>query len=121
MHIRSLSSLSLLAHRTWRADTLLFARWKSDVSSYPSLDSQLEFGPAYSYEYSTRETYGKAISGWGLDDPLNGTWWHRVTEGAIQTSNPFTLVFNVLSLQPWRPILAWLRSVKGFLTLFRCS
>ncbi|KAJ3502823.1 hypothetical protein NLJ89_g8715 [Agrocybe chaxingu] len=55
--------------------------WKSDVSSFPALDPQTEFGPTYSYEYNTREAYGGDISGWSADDPLNATWWHLVTEG----------------------------------------
>jgi hypothetical protein len=59
----------------------MFIRWRSDVNTFPSLDSQIEFGPTYAYEYNTRETYGSSISGWGVDDPLNATWWHRVTEG----------------------------------------
>ncbi|OJJ33781.1 hypothetical protein ASPWEDRAFT_173212 [Aspergillus wentii DTO 134E9] len=49
----------------------------SNVSDYPSLS---ETGPTYSFEYSTRETYGSA-AGWDAQDPLNATFWHRVTEG----------------------------------------
>jgi hypothetical protein len=56
-------------------------RWKSDVSTYPGLDPQTEFGPIYSYEYNTRETYGGKIENWTENDPLNATWWHHVTEG----------------------------------------
>lgn len=48
----------------------------SDVSSYPSLN---ETGPTFSFEYSTRATYGPA-TGWNDNDPLNATFWHRVTE-----------------------------------------
>ena len=59
---------------------LMIYRWRSDVSSFPSLDGQTSSGPTYVYEYNTRETYGGDISGWGLDDPLNATWWHLVTE-----------------------------------------
>ncbi|KAG6873835.1 hypothetical protein C0995_010447 [Termitomyces sp. Mi166 len=55
--------------------------WKSDVSSYPDLDGQATFGPEYTYEYNTRETYGKTITSWTANDPLNATWWHLVTEG----------------------------------------
>ncbi|KAH0591168.1 hypothetical protein H2248_001264 [Termitomyces sp. 'cryptogamus'] len=55
--------------------------WKSDVSSYPDLDGQTAFGPVYTYEYNTRETYGKTITSWTANDPLNATWWHLVTEG----------------------------------------
>ncbi len=51
------------------------------MSTFPGLDSQLELGPTYAYEYNTRETYGKTIQDWGANDPLNATWWHRVTEG----------------------------------------
>lgn len=29
-------------------------RWESDVNTYPALDSQLDLGPVYEYEYSTR-------------------------------------------------------------------
>lgn len=61
----------------------LSCRWKSDVSSYPDLDGQLEFGPVYTYEYNTRATYGGSIPNWTANDPLNATWWHRVTEGAF--------------------------------------
>jgi sphingomyelin phosphodiesterase len=55
------------------------------VHTYPSLDAQTAFGPAYVYEYSTREAYGKNIT-WGVDDPLNATWWHLVTERASALS-----------------------------------
>ncbi|KAG6919046.1 hypothetical protein DXG01_009756 [Tephrocybe rancida] len=55
--------------------------WKSDVSSYPNLDGQTAFGPVYSYEYNTRQAYGKTITTWSDNDPLNATWWHHVTEG----------------------------------------
>ncbi|KZW00602.1 hypothetical protein EXIGLDRAFT_721370 [Exidia glandulosa HHB12029] len=54
--------------------------WASDVSRYPALDNQLKVGPTYTYEYSTRDAFGKTITGWGPNDPLNATWWHRVTE-----------------------------------------
>jgi sphingomyelin phosphodiesterase len=56
-------------------------RWWSDVHSYPSLDAQAKFGPAYVYEYSSRDAYGSGIS-WGSNDPLNATWWHHVTESS---------------------------------------
>jgi hypothetical protein len=56
-------------------------RWISDVSTFPELDHQLQFGPTYSYEYNTRETYGGAVPNWSNSDPLNATWWHHVTEG----------------------------------------
>ncbi|KAJ6467127.1 Metallo-dependent phosphatase-like protein [Mycena vulgaris] len=67
--------------------------WTSDVSSFPELDSQLEFGPTYSLEYNTPETYGPAVPGWGLNDPLNATWWHLVTE-ALETNSTLFSSFN---------------------------
>lgn len=48
----------------------------SNVSSYPSLT---ETGPTFTFEYSTRDTYGPA-AGWDSEAPLNATFWHRVTE-----------------------------------------
>ncbi|GFF32961.1 sphingomyelin phosphodiesterase 2 [Aspergillus udagawae] len=48
----------------------------SNVSDYPSL---VEAGPTFQFEYSTRDTYGPA-AGWEKNDPLNATFWHRVTE-----------------------------------------
>jgi sphingomyelin phosphodiesterase len=56
--------------------------WKSDVNSFSALDGQTQFGPSFAYEYNTRETYGGTITDWGVNDPLNATWWHRVTEGS---------------------------------------
>ncbi|KAF7373118.1 Sphingomyelin phosphodiesterase [Mycena sanguinolenta] len=67
--------------------------WTSDVSSFPELDSQLEFGPTYSLEYSTREAYGSAVPAWGQNDPLNATWWHLVTE-AMETNSTLISFFN---------------------------
>jgi sphingomyelin phosphodiesterase len=57
-------------------------KWRSDVHSFPELDGQTSSasGPMYVYEYNTRATYGTDVSGWGLNDPLNATWWHLVTE-----------------------------------------
>ncbi|KII93956.1 hypothetical protein PLICRDRAFT_695030 [Plicaturopsis crispa FD-325 SS-3] len=57
--------------------------WKSDVSAFPSLDSQTAAGPTYAYEYSTREAYGGNVTGWSESDPLNATWWHHVTEAMV--------------------------------------
>ena len=54
--------------------------WFANVSMFPELDGQAEFGPPYTLEYSTREAYGANITGWGPNDPLNATWWHKVTE-----------------------------------------
>jgi hypothetical protein len=42
--------------------------WYSNVTEFASLDSQIEFGPSYQYEYSYREAYGKNITGWGPED-----------------------------------------------------
>jgi len=67
--------------------------WRSDVSTFPGLDGQLQFGPSFEYEYNTRETYGKSISGWGPTDPLNATWWHRVTE-AMEADPSLVSTFN---------------------------
>ena len=59
---------------------MCISSWFADVNSFPALDDQIEFGPTYKFEYSTRETYGANIT-WGPNDPLNATWWHLVTEG----------------------------------------
>ncbi|TFK56749.1 sphingomyelin phosphodiesterase [Heliocybe sulcata] len=67
--------------------------WRSDVNSFPSLDNQTEAGPTYVFEYSTREAYGANITGWGPDDPLNGTWWHLVTE-AMEADPSLVTTFN---------------------------
>lgn len=48
----------------------------SDVSKFSSLN---ESGPTWKFEYSTREAYG-AAAGWAESEPLNATFWHRVTE-----------------------------------------
>jgi hypothetical protein len=65
------------------AKTKFYCSWITDVNSFPSLDSQTQFGPTFEYEYNTRETYGGSISSWGPNDPLNATWWHHVTEGRM--------------------------------------
>jgi len=67
--------------------------WKADVSTFPSLDSQTEIGPAYAYEYNTRETYGGNITSWGPNDPLNATWWHYVTE-SMEADSSLVTTFN---------------------------
>ncbi|KAK7063751.1 SER THR protein phosphatase family protein [Favolaschia claudopus] len=69
--------------------------WRSDVSSFPALDQQVEFGPTFEFEYSTRDTYGPSVAGWGASDPLNATWWHRVTE-AMETNSSLVSTFNTL-------------------------
>lgn len=49
----------------------------SNVSDYSALEG---IGPTFQFEYSAREVYGSA-AGWDKDEPLNATFWHRVTEG----------------------------------------
>lgn len=62
----------------------------SDVDNY----ADLEGGPLWEFEYSTREVYGGGI-GWGKEDPLNATFWHRVTEG-MERDRRLVEVFNGL-------------------------
>ncbi|KZT02507.1 sphingomyelin phosphodiesterase [Laetiporus sulphureus 93-53] len=61
-------------------DVLDAYTWYADVNSFSELDDQVENGPTYNFEYSTREAYGGSITEWGPNDPLNATWWHLVTE-----------------------------------------
>ena len=61
----------------------------SDVAAYPSLN---ETGPTFQLEYSTREAYGGA-AGWDQDDPLNATFWHRVT-GGMEKHLELVTLFN---------------------------
>ncbi|KAH9858229.1 sphingomyelin phosphodiesterase [Lenzites betulinus] len=69
--------------------------WKSDVNAFAQLDAGARpaHGPTYEYEYSTRDAYGAAVAGWGVDDPLNATWWHRVTEG-MEANSSLVTMFN---------------------------
>ncbi|KAF8589271.1 Metallo-dependent phosphatase [Ramaria rubella] len=53
--------------------------WFANVSSFPELDHQTAVGPAYHFEFSAREDYGGDFK-WPSDAPLNGTFWHLVTE-----------------------------------------
>ncbi|KAJ7647609.1 Metallo-dependent phosphatase [Roridomyces roridus] len=70
--------------------------WRADVNAFPELDSQVAFGPTYTYEYSTRETYGPHIAGgWGASDPLNATFWHLLTE-AMEADSSIVSTFNTL-------------------------
>ncbi|PPQ90943.1 hypothetical protein CVT25_008254 [Psilocybe cyanescens] len=69
--------------------------WISDVNSYPALDTQVALGPIFTYEYNTRQTYGGTIAEWGPNDPLNATWWHRVTE-AMEADSSLVTTFNTL-------------------------
>ncbi|KAG2030028.1 hypothetical protein BDR03DRAFT_936749 [Suillus americanus] len=47
----------------------------SNINEFQSLDGQTEVGPSYHLEYSARDAYRGNIT-WGVDDPLNATWWH---------------------------------------------
>lgn len=67
--------------------------WKSSVDTYSALDSQSQYGPAFEFEYSTREVYGNNIP-WGENDPLNATWWHLVTEQMEANSSLVSDVWN---------------------------
>ncbi|KAF8190842.1 hypothetical protein BJ912DRAFT_1022151 [Pholiota molesta] len=40
-------------------------------------------------------TYGSTISEWGPNDPINATWWHRVTE-AMEANSSLVTTFNTL-------------------------
>jgi hypothetical protein len=59
----------------------------SNVSDFPALEKT---GPTFEFEYSTRDTYGPAI-GWGENEPLNATFWHRVTEAMEEDIELITL------------------------------
>ncbi|KAI6108786.1 sphingomyelin phosphodiesterase [Pisolithus croceorrhizus] len=70
--------------RMYEVDSVVFfiqprCSWISRVDEFPSLDNQTNVGPTYFLEYSAREAYGGNIT-WGMNDPLNATWWHLVTE-----------------------------------------
>ncbi|EMD41863.1 hypothetical protein CERSUDRAFT_147242 [Gelatoporia subvermispora B] len=67
--------------------------WFANVSAFPSLDNQVEFGPTFEFEYSAREAFGASIEGWGPDDPLNATFWHLVTE-AMEADNSLVSAFR---------------------------
>ncbi|KAI5824164.1 hypothetical protein K523DRAFT_420982 [Schizophyllum commune Tattone D] len=69
--------------------------WFSNVSDYHQLDPQIERGPTFQYEYSARDVYGPYVEGWGEDDPLNATWWHKVTE-AMEDDHSLVSTFNHL-------------------------
>ncbi|ODN78055.1 hypothetical protein L202_05136 [Cryptococcus amylolentus CBS 6039] len=76
---------------TW--DILDAHTWYSNVSTFPSLDSQLDFGPSYAYEYNTRSAYGSNIS-WPSTAPLNATWWHLVTEQMESDGGSLVNLYN---------------------------
>ncbi|KAH7102564.1 sphingomyelin phosphodiesterase [Auriculariales sp. MPI-PUGE-AT-0066] len=77
--------------------------WISNVSSFSALEGQIEQGPTYEYEYSTRDAYNQSIT-WGKDDPLNATWWHMVT---AEMNNSVALVQKFTKFQSkssdWNP------------------
>ncbi|TFK69069.1 Metallo-dependent phosphatase [Pluteus cervinus] len=76
--------------------------WSTDVNAFPPLDHQIQNGPTFTYEYSTRTAFAN-ITGWGPNDPLNATWWHRITEefqanpALVQTFTMFQGKGSVLS------------------------
>ena len=57
----------------------------ADVNSFPGLDVE-QAGPTYKFEYSTRDTYAPS-AGWAQDEPLNATFWHKVTLALEQQAN----------------------------------
>lgn len=63
----------------------------ADVSSFDAL-AEAETGPTFQVEYSTRQAYGAAAN-WPADAPLNGTFWHRVTE-AMEADRSLATLFN---------------------------
>ncbi|KIJ21978.1 hypothetical protein PAXINDRAFT_124362 [Paxillus involutus ATCC 200175] len=66
--------------------------YKSSVDTFSALDSQVQYGPTFELEYSTRETYGGNIP-WAANDPLNATWWQHVTE-EMEANTTLVEVFN---------------------------
>ncbi|WVO24382.1 uncharacterized protein IAS62_005748 [Cryptococcus decagattii] len=114
---------------TW--DILDAHTWYSNVSTHSSLDGQLEVGPSYVYEYSTRQAYGGNIS-WPDNAPLNATWWHLLSEemendgGAlVQLYNAHqgkmsTLSPNCTNTQCIEAKVCYLRSGSGALALDNC-
>lgn len=67
--------------------------WYSNVSTYSSLDGQLEVGPSYVYEYNTRQAYGGNIS-WPDNAPLNATWWHLVSQDMENDGGALVELYN---------------------------
>lgn len=63
----------------------------ADVSSFPALANSTH-GPTFEFEYSTRDTYGPQAN-WPTTAPLNGTFWHAVTE-AMQANHTLVSLFN---------------------------
>ncbi|KAK4550721.1 hypothetical protein LTR36_000300 [Oleoguttula mirabilis] len=82
--------------RMYEVDTATFDiyeayTWYADVSSFSALANS-SHGPTFKLEYSTREAYGPA-AGWPEDAPLNGTFWHAVTE-AMEGNHSLVSTFN---------------------------
>ncbi|KAJ7269242.1 sphingomyelin phosphodiesterase [Mycena haematopus] len=65
-----------------------FRMYEVDSSTFDILD-------AYTWRSDYRGTYGPAVPGWGPNDPLNGTFWHLVTE-AMETDSSIVTTFNTL-------------------------
>jgi hypothetical protein len=81
-------------YRMYDIDTSTFEIYNaytftSDISLTPNLTTT---GPTFAFEYSTRDTYGPAIS-WPEEAPLNATFWHKVTE-AMERNRTLVSVFN---------------------------
>jgi hypothetical protein len=72
-------------------DFNIYEAWTftSPVEGFADLTST---GPIFSLEYSTRDAYG-AGAGWPVDEPLNLTFWHRVTE-AMERNRTLVSLFN---------------------------
>ncbi|OXC67744.1 hypothetical protein AYX13_03637 [Cryptococcus neoformans] len=115
---------------TW--DILDAHTWYSNVSTYSSLDDQLEVGPSYVYEYNTRQAYGDNIS-WPDNAPLNATWWHLVSEEMENDGGALVELYNahqgkMSSLSPnctsaecIEAKVCYLRSGSGSLALDSCK
>lgn len=77
------SSWEILEAYTFFAGVSTFANLNSSSPSTSFTGGQ---GPVFKLEYSTRSAYGPSIKqhdggkGWPPDAPLNGTFWHLVTE-----------------------------------------
>jgi len=62
------------------------------VDTFSALDDQIQYGPTFELEYSTRETYGANIP-WSNNDPLNATWWQLLTE-QMAVNSTLVEIFN---------------------------
>ncbi|KAK4680270.1 hypothetical protein QC764_211600 [Podospora pseudoanserina] len=61
----------------------------ADVNTFTTLNGT---GPVFQLEYSTREAYSPA-GDWPEGEPLNATFWHRVTE-AMEKDKGLVSLFN---------------------------